>query len=88
MNRFAVSPTPLEEKALVALGRAISELRREKGLTQEELAQRVELHESYISFIESGRRNPTWGTVLRISRGLEVPMSELVQRATKLERKN
>ena len=36
------------------MGRAIGELRREKGMTQEELSQRVKLHESYISFIESG----------------------------------
>jgi transcriptional regulator with XRE-family HTH domain len=76
-----------KDKELIALGRAIGEIRKEKGLTQEELAERVKLHESYISFIESGRRNPTWGTVLRISRGLEVPLIELVQRAEAPKRK-
>lgn len=83
-----MSPLSLDQdKALAALGRAISELRREKELTQEELSERVGLHESYISVIESGRRNPTWGTVLRISRGLGVPMIELVQRAEAPKRK-
>lgn len=56
-------------------------------MTQEELAQRVELHVSYVSLIESGRRNPTWGTVLRISDGLEVPLTELAQTAAAPKRK-
>lgn len=76
-----------QRKALAALGRAINELRNEKGMTQEELARRVDLHESYISVIESGRRNPTWITVLRISHGLGTPLAELAQRAEALERK-
>jgi transcriptional regulator with XRE-family HTH domain len=76
-----------KDKELIALGRAISELRREKGMTQEELSERVKLHESYISFIEGGRRNPSWITVLRISRGLKVPLLELVQRAEAARRK-
>jgi len=75
------------DKALAALGGAVSEARRERELTQEELAQRGGLHESYISVIESGRRNPTWGVVRRISQALEMPFPELVRRAEELERK-
>jgi transcriptional regulator with XRE-family HTH domain len=83
-----VSPLPPEEdKTLIALGQAIRELRKEKGLTQEELAQQADLHESYISVIESGQRNPTWSTLRSISRGLGVPLFELIQRADELERK-
>lgn len=76
-----------QDKALIALGEAISELRKEKGLTQEELAERVNFHESYISVIESGRRNPTWVTVLKLSYGLGMPLIELVQRAEQRGRK-
>jgi transcriptional regulator with XRE-family HTH domain len=75
------------DKVLLALGRAINEARKEKGLTQEELALRVDLHETYISLIERGRRNPTWGTVRRISLALGVPLPELARRAEELERK-
>jgi transcriptional regulator with XRE-family HTH domain len=75
------------EKALIALGRAIKEVRRERELTQEELSQRTGLHESYISVLESGRRHPRWGAVRRISIGLEMPLSELARRAEELERK-
>lgn len=58
-----------------------------KEMTQEELALRVDLDESYISLIERGRRNPTWGTVRRISHALGVPLPELARRAEELERK-
>lgn len=75
------------DKVLLALGRAINEARKEKGLTQEELALRVDLHETYISLIERGQRNPTWGTVRRISIALGVPLPELARRAEELERK-
>ncbi|MGN6257071.1 MAG: helix-turn-helix domain-containing protein [Solirubrobacterales bacterium] len=72
---------------MIALGKAISELRKEQGLRQEDLARRVDLHESYISFIESGRRNPTWLTILKISQGLETAPADLVQRAEGPKRK-
>lgn len=81
------SPPSDESKTLIALGRAVRGLRKEKGLTQEELAERADLHESYISVIEGGQRNPTWATVRRISYGLGVPLVELIERADELERK-
>lgn len=74
------------EKALIALGEAIREARREAVLTQEELALRADIHEAYVSFLESGRRNPTWGVVRRISLALGVPLSELARRAEEFER--
>ncbi|HEX6601091.1 MAG TPA: helix-turn-helix transcriptional regulator [Solirubrobacterales bacterium] len=80
-----MSPLPLDQnKVQLGLGMAVNEARKKKGLTQEELATRVELHETYISLIESGRRNPTWGVVRRISRALEVPLPDLVERAEEL----
>jgi len=84
------SPVPSRsddlEKALIALGEAIREARREAVLTQEELALRADIHEAYVSFLESGRRNPTWGVVRRISSALGVPLSELARRAEEFER--
>jgi len=73
------------ERALIALGRAIHEARRAKNLTQEELALRTNLHETYIGVIERGRRNPTWGVVRRISIALGLPLPELARRAEEFE---
>lgn len=68
-----------------ALGRAIRELREERGISQEELAHRADTHPTWISHLESGRNNPSWGTVRRICAGLDVPLSTLVALAEKYE---
>jgi transcriptional regulator with XRE-family HTH domain len=75
------------EKVLIALGMAVREARTERGLTLEELARRADLDVSYISIIERGQRNPTWGTVRRISIGLGIRLSDLADRAEEMERK-
>ena len=80
-------PSPDVDKSVIALGQAIREVRKEKGLTQEELAQRVELQVGGISAIESGRRNPTWGVVRGISYALGVRLADLARLAVELERR-
>lgn len=69
-----------------ALGRAVRELRVERGLTQRELARVADINETWLSHIEAGRTNPAWGTVARIAAGLGAPVSELAQRAEQLGR--
>lgn len=78
-------PPPDQDDSLLALGRAIRELRGEKGLTQEELARRADLDPPHLAAVESGRRNPTWGTVRRISYALDLPLPELIRRAEEVE---
>ena len=68
------------------LGKAIRTLREGSDLSQETLGQRAEIHSTWISHIESGRINPTWGNVRRIARGLKVPLSQLAGLAEKFER--
>lgn len=70
-----------------ALGRAISTIRRERGLTQKELALGAELDETDVSLIEGGRGNPTWGEVRRISYALDIPLRDLALLAEEFERK-
>jgi transcriptional regulator with XRE-family HTH domain len=68
-----------------ALGRAVRELRVERQMTQRELAQAADTNETWISHIESGRTNPAWGTVARLSAALGVRVSELAARAERLQ---
>ena len=56
-------------------------------MSQETLGHRAEIHPTWISHIESGRINPTWGNVRRIARGLDVPLAQLAALAEDLERK-
>lgn len=41
------------------VGQNLARIRKEKGLSQEELAFQCDLHRTYISGIERGVRNPT-----------------------------
>ena len=47
----------------IGLGQAIRKLRTDGELSQENLGLRSEIHPTWISHIESGRVNPTWGNV-------------------------
>jgi transcriptional regulator with XRE-family HTH domain len=68
-----------------ALGLAVKELRRRKGLSQEELARASGLHPTYISGIERGLRNPTWRSLSRLCEPLGVKLSELASLAERLD---
>lgn len=61
------------------LGRAIRELRARRGLSQEELGHRAGLHRNYVGAIERGEINPTFRVLLKLERGLQLPLSEIVQ---------
>lgn len=56
------------------LGNHIEKLRKEKGLTQEELAEKAGLHRAYFWDIESGR-NISVKTAYKIARALGVKLS-------------
>ena len=83
MKRSVVNGTADEPKP--GLGRAIKQLRTERGLSQEEIGLRAEIHPTWISHIESGRNNPAWGSVRRIAAALGVPLSELAALAEELD---
>jgi putative transcriptional regulator len=68
-----------------ALGRAILQLRDERGMTQAALARAADTDNTRISHLENGRTNPAWGTVRRIAAALDVPVSELAALAEELE---
>jgi transcriptional regulator with XRE-family HTH domain len=57
--------------------RRIAELRRERGWTQLELAARADLHRPYVTGIETGNRNPSLDTMVKIANALHVPLFEL-----------
>jgi len=67
---------------------AIRTLRNHAQLSQEALGEKAEIHPTWISHIESGRINPTWGNVRRIARGLGVKLARLAELAEKLEREH
>jgi transcriptional regulator with XRE-family HTH domain len=61
-----------------ALGKRIREFRLKRGYSQESFADHCGLHRTYMGGIERGERNLTVQTLLTISKGLEITMSELL----------
>lgn len=61
------------------VGRNFARLRREQGLTQEEVETRSGFSQQYLSSLERGRRNPTVITLYELARALGVSHMELVK---------
>jgi len=60
------------------VGRNFARLRREKGLTQEDVEARSGFSQQYLSGLERGKRNPSIVTLYEIAQALEVSHVELV----------
>ena len=67
-----------DEKILRSLGDRIRELRKERSLSQEALAEGADIHVNHLRRIELGQANPTYLVLLRISGALDVPLPRLL----------
>jgi transcriptional regulator with XRE-family HTH domain len=67
--------------AEAALGRVIRRLRRARGLSIETLAFAAEMHPTYLSGIERGVRNPSWGKLSDLAHALDLPLERLAHEA-------
>lgn len=61
------------------VGMNFARLRREKGLTQEQVEERAGFSQQYLSGLERGRRNPTVITLYELAQALDVSHVELVK---------
>jgi transcriptional regulator with XRE-family HTH domain len=68
---------PPRQEPQPGLARAVRQLREARDLSQEELAVRSEVHLTWISSLERGKVNPSWGSTKRIARGLGVTHTAL-----------
>ena len=71
-----------------ALGGAVEDLRHEAGLTQEELAQRMGIEFPHVGNLERGLTNPTFSWLRRLARGLDIELSDLVERFERIQSEN
>ncbi len=78
------SPREVLRVRVVALGRAIAELRVERGLSVAQLAERVGMARAYVEAVEAGDFSITYSVLWRLADGLGVPAHELVQLAHEL----
>lgn len=68
---------PQEAKLLKAFGKQLAEIRKSKGVTQSDLAERVNMSVVTIAYIETGKRWVRLSTLDKIARALKVSNAEL-----------
>lgn len=64
---------------LAAVGLRLRQHREARGLTQERLAEKAGLDQTYISGIERGVRNPGIKNIVRLARALGIPVAKLLE---------
>ena len=62
---------------LLKLGARFKEIRKARGLTQEALAEKVDLTPQYLSRLEGGHQSPSVETVAKLAEALNVELWEL-----------
>lgn len=66
-----------QNNILNPFGKHISKLRKDRNLSQEELAFKSRLHRTHIGMIERAERNITLLNIEKLAQGLEISISEL-----------
>ena len=65
-------------KELKKIGQNIARIRKERGLTQEDLCGVAEIDRSYLSEIENGKMNVTIKSLVTIAKSLKCDLSDII----------
>jgi transcriptional regulator with XRE-family HTH domain len=60
-----------------SLAARLGELRREKEMAQEKLAEAAEMHRTYLAGIERALRNPSLENLVKLANALDITLAEL-----------
>jgi transcriptional regulator with XRE-family HTH domain len=69
----------MSKRDLQKFGKRLKALRIDKGLTQLELAERLDMSPNFVGMIERGERNTTVENIFKISRALGIKPSNLFE---------
>lgn len=69
-----------DSEILKQFGEQVRQLRKQKDISQEELAHRADLHRTYIGMIERAEKNITLLNIEKIANGLEISVRDLFNR--------
>ncbi len=67
----------MKETIRIRYGKAVRDARIKKGMSQERLADLSELHRTYISDIELGKRNVSIDNIEKIADALDMKISDI-----------
>ena len=68
----------MKDQRLVAFGEKVRHVRKEKGLSQEALADLAGIDRRYMGHIERGDQNVTLTKIYQIADALEIPAHQLL----------
>ena len=68
----------------VRVGLNLQKARRKRGVSQEELAHEAKIHQTYLSGVELGKRNPSIAVLQRIAEALGLDIADLVKKPGRL----
>ncbi|MDO5667008.1 MAG: helix-turn-helix transcriptional regulator [Alcaligenaceae bacterium] len=68
----------MKTEHLKRFGAHVRHLRNQKELSQEQLAEKAEMHRTYIGMVERGERNPALLNLIRLAEALEIPLTSLM----------
>ena len=63
----------------IRVGLNVQQARRARGVSQEELAHAAKIHQTYLSGVELGKRNPSILVLDRIAKALELDVADLTK---------
>jgi transcriptional regulator with XRE-family HTH domain len=72
--------TDENKQDLEQFGAILKQLRIEKGLTLLDLEVRTGINEGTLSKIENGKKNFNFTTLVKLAKGLEIPVSKLLSK--------
>ncbi|TMS57276.1 helix-turn-helix transcriptional regulator [Imbroritus primus] len=84
LGKLGAMVTQKKLKFAVSFGGVIRQKRTTLGLTQEELAEQLDVHVTVISRLERGASPPSFVTLMKVSEALGTPLSELFRAAEAL----
>lgn len=66
-----------EQKLMKAFGKRVAEVRKSRGVTQQQLAENISMSVVAIAYIETGKRWARLGTLSKIATSLKVDVADL-----------
>lgn len=79
MSYLSLKSRFVDDLIMITLSDTLKKVREAKGLSQKELASLIDMAQAQYSRIESGKTDPSFSVVTRISKALGLNLSELFQ---------
>lgn len=76
---MAVHMERSNQRLAAAFGAALRQARELAGLTQEQLAEKADVSARFVSFLETGKRQPSLSAIEALSAALDMQMARLIE---------